>query len=146
MDPLGRMVRRSRRIGAKHASSGFFARVYALVSRIPRGCVATYGQIARMLGAPRAARTVGWAMHDNPHGSRMPCHRVVQHGGTCSPNFQIGDPGAQRRRLKREGVQFLLDGRINMEIHQWRPLSHGEHVPRRRTRQLQSRCRNEEPS
>jgi len=95
--------------------------VYALVSRIPYGKVATYGQIARMLGAPRAARIVGWAMHDNPHGSRVPCHRVIQQGGTCSPNFQIGDPGAQRRLLEREGVQFLLEGRVDLEAHQWHP-------------------------
>jgi methylated-DNA-protein-cysteine methyltransferase-like protein len=100
---------------------GFFARVYALVATIPRGKVATYGQIARMLGVPRAARTVGWAMHGNPHGTRIPCHRVVQQGGSCSPNFSIGDPGAQRRRLLREGVRFLLDGRVDMQVHQWRP-------------------------
>lgn len=116
-----RRTRRARGLGAKQEQTGFFARVYALVARIPRGCVATYGQIARMLGAPRAARTVGWAMHDNPHGSRVPCHRVVQQGGSCSPNFRIGDPRAQRRLLEREGVQFLLDGRIDMRAHQWRP-------------------------
>jgi methylated-DNA-protein-cysteine methyltransferase-like protein len=100
---------------------GFFARVYGLVARIPRGRVATYGQIARMLGAPRAARTVGWAMHGNPHGSRIPCQRVVQQGGSCSPNFSLGDPGAQRRLLEREGVRFRMDGRVDMEAHQWRP-------------------------
>lgn len=119
-----RRVRRAQRAAAKQAQAGFFDRVYALVARIPRGRVATYGQIARMLGAPRAARTVGWAMHDNPHGSRVPCHRVVQHGGTCSPNFRIGDPGAQRRLLEAEGVRFLLDGRIDMRAHQWHPALH----------------------
>ncbi len=106
-------------VGARQA--GFFARVYALVARIPRGRVATYGQIARMLGAPRAARIVGWAMHGNPHGSRVPCHRVIQQGGTCSPNFRAGDPGAQRCLLEREGVRFLPDGRVDFEAHQWRP-------------------------
>jgi methylated-DNA-protein-cysteine methyltransferase-like protein len=123
--PAARKQGRERREAGKAAKGqmrdGFFARVYALVARIPRGKVATYGQIARMLGAPRAARTVGWAMHDNPHGSRVPCHRIVQQGGSCSPHFRIGDPGAQRRLLEREGVQFLLDGRIDMRAHQWRP-------------------------
>jgi len=101
--------------------SGFFQSVYALVRRIPRGKVATYGQIARMLGAPRSARIVGWAMHGNPHGSRVPCHRVVQQGGSLSPNFCVGDPSRQRRLLRREGVTFLLDGRIDMSAHQWDP-------------------------
>lgn len=110
--------------------TGFFDRVYALVARIPRGRVATYGQIARMLGAPRAARIVGWAMHGNPHGSRIPCHRVIQQGGSCSPNFRVGDPGAQRRLLELEGVRFLLDGRVDIEAHQWRP--EAETPPRRR--------------
>src|SRR5574342_1013299 len=114
----GRGPRRGAR-KARLGQDGFFARVYALVAWITRGRVATYGQIARMLGAPRAARTVGCAMHDNPHGSRMPCHRVVQQGGSCSPNFRIGDPGAQRRVLEREGVGFLLDGRVNMQAHWW---------------------------
>jgi methylated-DNA-protein-cysteine methyltransferase-like protein len=101
------------------AHDGFFARVYALVARIPRGRVSTYGQIARMLGAPRAARIVGWAMHGAPDG--IPCQRVIQQGGTCSPNFRVGDPGAQRRLLEQEGVRFFLDGRVDLEAHQWRP-------------------------
>ena len=93
MRVLGRTAGRrwsARGVGAKQGPAGFFDRVYALVARIPRGKVATYGQIARMLGASRAARSVGWAMHDNPHGSRVPCHRVVQQGGSCSPNFRMG--------------------------------------------------------
>jgi len=99
----------------------FFARVYALAARIPRGRVTTYGEIARMLGAPRAARAVGWAMHGNPHGAKVPCHRVVQRGGSCSPSFRVGDPGGQRRLLEREGVRFLLDGRVDLEAHMWQP-------------------------
>jgi len=135
MRMLGETARRTRRargFGAKQEQAGFFARVYALVARIPRGKVATYGQIARMLGVPRAARTVGWAMHDNPHGARVPCHRVIQQGGSCSANFRIGDPGAQRRLLEREGVQFLLDGRIDMRAHQWRPELDGVDPHRRK--------------
>ena len=138
MRVAGETPRRARGFRAKREPGGFFARVYTLVARIPRGRVATYGQIARMLGAPGAARTVGWAMHDNPHGSRVPCHRVVQQGGSCSPNFRIGDPGAQRRLLEREGVQFLLEGRVDMEIHQWRPEIDGRRVHGRQTRRVKS--------
>ncbi|MFB0536550.1 MAG: MGMT family protein, partial [Anaerolineae bacterium] len=55
----------------------FFSRVYRLVSMIPRGKVASYGQIARMLGSPRGARTVGWALHGLPEGTDVPWHRVI---------------------------------------------------------------------
>jgi methylated-DNA-protein-cysteine methyltransferase-like protein len=103
------------------AGVGFFDSVYALVRRIPRGKVATYGQIARLLGAPRSARVVGWAMHGNPSGSRIPWHRVVQQGGSLSPTVAPADPGRQRRLLEREGVAFLLSGRIDMARHQWSP-------------------------
>jgi methylated-DNA-protein-cysteine methyltransferase-like protein len=118
------MVRRVRPGGRRPPQTregGFFALVYALVRQIPRGKAATYGQIARLLGAPRAARVVGWAMHDNPHGSRVPCHRVVQQGGSLSPNYCLDDPGRQRRLLEQEGVAFLLNGRVDMARHQWSP-------------------------
>ncbi len=105
--------------GRRPASPGFFDRVYALVARVPRGRVVTYGQVAKMLGAPRSARVVGWAMHGNPHGGRVPCHRVVQQGGSLSPNYCVGDPDRQRRLLAREGVRFLPDGRVDMAAHQW---------------------------
>jgi len=68
----GREPRRKRTDGVAKRNPGFFDRVYALVSLIPYGKVATYGQIARLLGVPRAARTVGWAMHGNPTGSECP--------------------------------------------------------------------------
>ncbi|HSD50500.1 MAG TPA: methylated-DNA--[protein]-cysteine S-methyltransferase [Candidatus Methylomirabilis sp.] len=106
---------------ARQGKDGFFARVYVLVARIPRGRVATYGQIARILGAPRSARIVGWAMHGSPEGAGIPCHRVVQQGGTCSPNFRVGEPGAQRHLLEKEGVRFLPDGRVDLEAHRWSP-------------------------
>ena len=117
---------------AARGRDGFFDRVYALVARIPLRRVTTYGEIARMLGAPRAARAVGWAMHGNPHGALVPCHRVVQRGGTCSPNFRVGDPGAQRRLLEREGVRFLPGGRIDLKTHEWRPRADAARSHRRR--------------
>ena len=110
----------------------FFDSVYALVGCIPRGRVATYGQIARLLGAPRSARVVGWAMHGTPKGSRLPWHRVVQQGGSLSPGACPADPGRQRRLLEREGVMFRLDGRIDMLVHQWHPAAGGAPATRRR--------------
>lgn len=119
------MLKRKVEGEADKQRKGFFQSVYALVKRIPRGKVATYGQIASLLGAPRSARVVGWAMHGNPHGPRVPCHRVVQRGGSLSPNYCIEDPGRQRRLLEREGVTFLLGGRIDMARHQWLPSQAG---------------------
>jgi len=131
--PTGRASGKEARAG-RQGQDAFFARVYALVARIPRGQVATYGQIAGVLGAPRSARIVGWAMHGSPEGNRIPCHRVIQQGGTCSPNFRVGDPGAQRRLLEAEGVRFLLDGRVDLEAHQWNPWEDTKRARRERCR------------
>jgi methylated-DNA-protein-cysteine methyltransferase-like protein len=85
----------------------FFARVYALVREIPRGRVATYGEVAVMLGVPRGARAVGWALRALPaaQSARVPWHRVVGAGGRISPRGGPG-PQIQRRRLRAEGVRF----------------------------------------
>ena len=85
----------------------FFARVYALVRQIPRGRVATYGQVAVMLGVPRGARAVGWALRALPaaQAARVPWHRVVAAGGRISPRGGPG-PQIQRQRLRAEGVRF----------------------------------------
>ena len=98
------------------AEGDFFSRVYRLVARIPPGQVATYGQIAAMLGNPGAARTVGWAMQAASDG--LPCHRVVSASGALSPPEVFG-PGVQRERLEHEGVSFLPNGRIDLKHHLW---------------------------
>lgn len=88
--------------------------------RIPRGRVLTYGQVARLLGAPRAARAVGWALRALPDGEqdRVPWHRVVGAGGRIS--FRTGPgPGLQRLRLRREGVRFRAGG-VDLRRHGWR--------------------------
>ena len=95
----------------------FFRRVYALVREIPRGRVATYGQIAEMLGVPRGARAVGWALRALPEHEegRVPWHRVVGAGGRISPRGGPG-PQMQRRLLEAEGVDFR-SGRIDIARH-----------------------------
>jgi methylated-DNA-protein-cysteine methyltransferase-like protein len=99
------------------APDSFFASVYRAVRAIPRGRVATYGQLARWLGVPRGARAVGWALRalSPRHASRVPWHRVVSAGGRIAPRGGAG-PELQRRRLKKEGVRFR-SGRVDMARH-----------------------------
>jgi methylated-DNA-protein-cysteine methyltransferase related protein len=87
--------------------TSFFARVYAAVRAIPRGRVATYGQVASMVGVPRGARAVGWALRalSKARERSVPWHRVVGAGGRISPRAGPG-PELQRRRLRAEGVTF----------------------------------------
>jgi methylated-DNA-protein-cysteine methyltransferase-like protein len=87
--------------------TGFFERVYNLVEQVPPGRVATYGQIAALLGVPRGARAVGWALRALPdrRAVAVPWHRVVGAGGRISPRAG-GGPVLQRRRLRAEGVHF----------------------------------------
>jgi methylated-DNA-protein-cysteine methyltransferase-like protein len=97
----------------------FFSEVYKIVAKIPRGKVATYGQIARMLGSPRGARTVGWAMRAVSSELKLPCHRVVNRLGELSPDYVFGASELQRAMLEDEGVTFKKDGRIELEKHLW---------------------------
>lgn len=97
----------------------FFKRVYEIVSRIPEGKVATYGGIGRMLGYPRGAKIVGWAMRSAPEGLNLPCHRVVKATGELSPDYVFGDSEIQRAMLAAEGITFREDGTIDMERHLW---------------------------
>ena len=78
-----------------------------MVRSIPRGKVATYGQVAALAGNPRNARFVGFALHANPDPERIPCHRVVFRDGSLAPGFAFGGPDEQRRRLEQEGVRFI---------------------------------------
>jgi methylated-DNA-protein-cysteine methyltransferase-like protein len=100
----------------------FFELIYKLVRCIPPGRVATYGQIAKMLGQPQAARTVGWAMGAIPEGSDVPWQRVINSKGMIS--FPPGSPGArlQRALLEAEGIVFDQKGRVNLKIYGWKGL------------------------
>ena len=80
--------------------------VYAAVRLIPRGRVATYGQIALLCGNPRASRAVGWALRRNREGR-------------LAPAFAFGGPGAQRDLLEAEGVPFFADGRVDLKRCAW---------------------------
>lgn len=92
----------------------FYQQVYQLVARIPKGKVATYGQLAWMLGTPRGARQVGWAMRKAPDG--LPWQRVVMADGSITGG---GYEPLRRAMLEEEGVLFLPDGRVNLAACQW---------------------------
>ena len=99
----------------------FEVAVRALVSRIPRGRVATYGQIAALAGFPRHARHVGRVLSALPAGSRLPWHRVLNAQGRVSIRAGAQGPDArQARLLTREGVD-IAGGRVNLARHLWRP-------------------------
>ena len=95
---------------------GFFQEVYAVVAQIPRGRVVSYRQIARLLGEPRAARQVGWAMRCCPDA--LPWQRVVKDDGSIAGG---GWSDLRRALLADEGVPFLADGRVDMARCRWRP-------------------------
>ncbi|MFN7988616.1 MAG: MGMT family protein [Thermoanaerobaculia bacterium] len=96
--------------------------IYAVVRRIPRGRVATYGQVASLAGLPRHARLVGYALHALPDRSDVPWHRVVNAQGRTSPRSDgMGHDQLQRLMLRREGVRFSLQGVLSLDRYRWRP-------------------------
>jgi len=103
----------------KKAKTGgaVFARVHALVRRIPRGRVATYGQLSELLDGRLSAAAVGWALRAAPEA--LPWHRVINARGTCSTDAER--PGLQRALLEAEGVAFDREGRLDLARYQWRP-------------------------
>lgn len=90
-------------------------KVYAFLRTIPKGKVATYGQIAVHLGNKNLSRVVGNILHHNPDPGSFPCHRVVNSKGQVSANFAFGGAEAQRRLLEQEGIEFEEDGRIDLK-------------------------------
>lgn len=90
-------------------------RIYEAVKKIPKGHVATYGQIAEMAGDKKMARAVGNALHRNPDSDNIPCFRVVNSKGELAGEFAFGGSGAQARLLEAEGVT-VTDGRVNLDI------------------------------
>ncbi len=98
-----------------------FERIYEVVRQIPKGKVATYGQVALLAGNPRWARVVGYALHQNPAPGVIPCHRVVNREGRVAPAFAFGGSDMQRGLLESEGVVFCEDGTIDLAEYIWRP-------------------------
>ena len=93
-------------------------RIYEAVKKIPKGKVATYGQVAALAGDKNMARAVGNALHKNPDQSTIPCHRVVNAKGELAGEFAFGGPGAQAKLLADEGV-LVVDGKVDLKKFQW---------------------------
>ncbi len=98
-----------------------FQKIYNVVCKIPKGKVATYGQVATLAGNPRWARVVGYALHNNPAPMVIPCHRVVNREGKVAESFVFGGGIAQRELLEKEGIVFEKDGTIDFKKYGWRP-------------------------
>ena len=97
-----------------------FRRVYAVVRRIPKGRVMTYGQIATLIESRLSPRAVGWAMHRCPPG--VPWQRVVNaSGGTSTDRLPDMPPGLQRAMLEAEGIAFRPNGTLDLESYRWVP-------------------------
>ncbi|RKM55274.1 methylated-DNA--[protein]-cysteine S-methyltransferase [Butyrivibrio sp. X503] len=89
-------------------------RIYEAVKRIPKGKVATYGQVAEMAGDKNMARAVGNALHKNPEPGKIPCHRVVNSKGELAGEFAFGGAWKQGEILQSEGVE-VINGKVDLK-------------------------------
>lgn len=104
----------------------FRAAVFSMVKRVPKGKVATYGQIAALIGHPRHSRHVGHALSSMPSSVKIPWHRVINSQGRISLRLRHWDSGSdemQRILLEAEGVSFDATGRVRLKTFQWQPAS-----------------------
>ncbi len=95
-------------------------RIYEAVKKIPRGCVATYAQVAEAAGDRKMARAVGNALHRNPDPDTIPCHRVVNARGELAGEYAFGGAWKQADRLEEEGVE-VVKGKVDLKIYRWEP-------------------------
>jgi methylated-DNA-protein-cysteine methyltransferase-like protein len=122
--------------------SDTYRRIYAVVARIPRGRVASYGQVAALAGLPHAPRVAGYALHALHGHSPLPWYRVVGAGGRLSlARLDPSSATTQRLRLEREGVAFDPRGRVVIARFQWRPRRNAADTRRTRPRRLPARTR-----
>jgi methylated-DNA-protein-cysteine methyltransferase-like protein len=113
--------RQRARQGTRRRASSSYDLIYAVVARIPRGRVATYGQVAELAGLGRQPRLVGYALRAMPEECTAPWQRVINARGEISPRAEPGWQDYQRRLLEEEGVEFDERGRVALERFRWRP-------------------------
>lgn len=95
-----------------------YEKIYDVVRQIPKGYVASYGQVAFLAGNARWARVVGYALHVNPDPEGIPCYRVVTKDGKVSPAFAFGGSNRQIELLENDGIK-VVDGYVDMKQYQW---------------------------
>lgn len=95
-----------------------FELIYNVVKQIPKGSVATYGQVAALAGNKRWARVVGYALHANPDPEHIPCHRVVNREGAVSEAFAFGGENRQAELLREEGVE-VTGKKVDLTKYRW---------------------------
>ena len=108
-EDIRKMIEESYRLVSDTATK----RIYEAVKRIPKGCVASYKEVAEMAGNAKMSRAVGNALHKNPDPKHIPCHRVVNSKGELAPGFAFGGEDEQRKRLEKEGVE-VKDGKVDL--------------------------------
>ena len=111
-DAIKTMIRESYEIITDNPTK----RIYEAVKKIPKGSVATYGQIAELAGNKGMARAVGNALHKNPDPDNIPCYRVVNSKGEQSGAFAFGGENVQAKLLQAEGVE-VKNGKVNLKIY-----------------------------
>lgn len=99
----------------------FFERVYVIVRQIPYGKVTSYGAIAKVLGAARSARMVGYAMKASHSLSDVPAHRVVNRKGLLTGKHHFGGTNLMQQLLESEGIEVIENQIVHFEKHFWSP-------------------------
>ncbi len=110
--------------GIPSSPESTYRRFYAVVKKIPRGKVATYGQVAALAGMPLHARQAGYALAATPANMKIPWHRVINAQGRISMRLRHWDSGSddlQKILLEAEGVIFDGSGKVNLKQFQWKP-------------------------
>ena len=100
--------------------SEFTTTIIKIIKQIPKGKVTTYGKIAILAGNPRSARQVSWVLHSSSKKYNLPWHRVINSKGLIVMK-SVDDKNTQKELLKKEGIEFLSDFRVNLKKYQWQP-------------------------
>ena len=96
-----------------------FEKIYEVVKKIPKGRVATYGQVAALAGNRRLSRVVGYALHVNPDPENIPCYRVVNRFGEVSRAFAFGGENMQITLLRADGIKVSDEGKVDLDTYIW---------------------------